>query len=104
MIDPGPSSLAEIDPAAVYASPRDVLADHRLTTGDKVRILHRWEYNAANAAHGEARKRASKTGVTRQQILLAIDGLALIIDMAAIPPAKRAYQTHQAVLRDKTRS
>lgn len=71
---------AEIDPAAVYASHKDVLADHRVTTGDKLTILRRWEYNARRIERPMGERSAEQADVLRRQIMLAIDGL-VIIDM-----------------------
>ncbi|MGB4826660.1 MAG: hypothetical protein WBP18_05200 [Paracoccaceae bacterium] len=71
---------AEIDPAAVYASHKDVLADHRVTTGDKPTILRRWEYNARRIERPMGERSAEQADVLRRQIMLAIDGL-VIIDM-----------------------
>ena len=65
---------AEIDPAAVYASHKDVLADHRVTTGDKLTILRRWEYNARRIERPMGERSAEQADVLRRQIMLAIEG------------------------------
>lgn len=94
---------AEIDPAAVYASHKDVLADHRVTTGDKLTILRRWEYNARRIERPMGERSAEQADVLRRQIMLAIDGL-VIIDMQKTVPAKPGQRSHQAILCDKARN
>jgi hypothetical protein len=68
---------ALLDPGSVFSSPEEVLGDGTLTREQKVEILRRWEYDAAEVAVAveEGMPDADDQDLLRR-ILLALERLA----------------------------
>ncbi|MEZ5850938.1 MAG: class I SAM-dependent methyltransferase [Hyphomicrobiaceae bacterium] len=82
------------DPAAVFSSPESVLAETTLSRSQKVEILMRWEYDAAEQAVAlEEGMPGRETGMQRR-VLLALGQLGARIDTERIGPTKQHGVSH----------
>jgi len=78
------------DPAAVFASPEDVVAQDGLTREQKIEILRLWEYDAAEESVAtEEGMPGGKNGELLRRIMLALDGLIGGIDVGDSAPTKQ---------------
>lgn len=89
-----PSDRPDIDrallnPAAVFASPEDVLQHVRLTRAEKIKVLQRWEYDASemDVAKEEGMIPPSEDDLLRR-ILLALGQLTDSADAERSGPTK----------------
>ncbi len=64
------------DPAAVYASPAAILADSRLSTAQKLKLLRQWEADARELEVAEEEGMADGEPDRLGDVLLAIAQLA----------------------------
>jgi hypothetical protein len=99
-----PSTLdiqrALLDPPSVFATPEAVLAHPDLTPAQKIEILRRWAYDAADVsvAIEEGMPGAEETLLRR--ITLALQQLAGPLDLDRAGPSKQHGLTRGAVTRD----
>lgn len=80
---------ALIDPGSVFATPEEVLNHTRLTRGQKIEILRRWEYDASEDSVAVEEGMPNGNGGLLQRVLLALERLASGIDMEQIAPTKQ---------------
>lgn len=83
-------ATALIDPARVFDSPDDVLADADLEDAKKIEILRRWEYDARETLVAEEEGLAPKepSGLL-DQILAALHALGTGPETDKTPPTKQ---------------
>lgn len=80
---------ALLDPSSVFKSPEDVLSHAALTEAQKIEILRRWEYDAAEVCVAvEEGMPGDESGVLRR-ILLALDQLTGGVDPERSGPSKQ---------------
>lgn len=80
---------ALLDPASVFAAPEAVLGHAGLTTGQKIEILRRWEYDAAESdVATEEGMPGNDTGIL-SRILLALEALGGGVDTEHTGPTKQ---------------
>jgi hypothetical protein len=88
---------AFLDPETVFGTPESVLAAAGLTDEQKLEILRRWEYNAAEEAVAlEEGMPGDDSGMLRR-ILQAIGTIAGPIDVEHTGPTKQHGLTREAV-------
>lgn len=65
-----------LDPASAYENPLQVVEDASLDRADKIRVLHRWEYDARQlgVAESEGMSKGSATA-TLDDVLKALETL-----------------------------
>jgi hypothetical protein len=68
---------ALLDPAAVFATPRDVVAHAALSREQKIEILRRWEYDANELDVAEEEGMAGGEKPRLRQIMLALEELGV---------------------------
>ncbi len=92
---------ALLDPSAAFGTPEDVLADAALTSGQKIEILRRWEYDAAEVSVAvEEGMPGADNGLLRR-ILLALDALTGGYDADRTGPTKQHGLENSAVTQRK---
>ena len=80
---------ALLDPGSVFQSPEDVLSHAALTEAQKIEILRRWEYDAAEICVAvEEGMPGDESGLLRR-ILLALDQLTGGVDAERSGPSKQ---------------
>jgi hypothetical protein len=90
---------AMFDPAAAFAQPEDVLKEPGLTKDDKIEILRRWEFQAAEEAVAlEEGMPGEESGMLRR-ILLALGELTGSLDLEHTAPTKHHALDRTAVKR-----
>ena len=81
-----------LDPAAAYRTPEQVLADGRFSTGQKIEILRRWEYDAVELSV------ATEEGMPGQGADLLPDIMAALKELGADIDTEHGATTKQGVL------
>ena len=101
------SRRAMLEPASVFATPRTVLTHEELTKEQKVEILWRWEYDAAEVAVAvEEGMQGEDNGLLRR-VMLALGTLTGPIDVEHTGPTKHhglARPDRQASLDPESRA
>jgi hypothetical protein len=86
---PAQLEKAILDPSAVFATPESVVDEQRLSKQQKIDILLRWEYNAAEEAVAlEEGMPGNDTDVLRR-VLIALGKLVGPIDVEHTGPTKQ---------------
>jgi len=80
---------ALFDPASVFASPSDVVSHGALSTRQKIEILRRWEYDAAEQAVALEEGMPGGEDDLLRRILLALEQLNGGIDVEHVGPSKQ---------------
>jgi hypothetical protein len=80
---------AEQDPGAVFGSPRAVVECEELSRQQKIEILLRWEYDAAEGAVAVEEGMPGREEDLQRQILLALERLHADIDAEHVGPTKQ---------------
>jgi len=80
---------ALIDPAAVFGSPEEVAAESSLSTGQKIRILRRWEYDAREMTVAEEENMPGEESDTLDRVLRCLHELGFSPDPDEGPPTKQ---------------
>jgi len=80
---------ALIDPAAVFISPREVVAEQSLKTEQKIQILRRWEYDARELTVAEEENMPGKGAEVLDQVLRCLHELGFSPDHDEGPPTKQ---------------
>ena len=79
---------AELDPASVFEAPEDVVTQIGLTRGEKVQILRRWEYDAAELDVAEEEGMGGSDSGLLTRVLAALESLGASGHTAS-PPTKQ---------------
>jgi hypothetical protein len=92
---------ATLNPSSVFRTPEDVLTNVALTSDQKVEILRRWEYDAAevSVAVEEGMPGDDDDAGLLRRILLALDELTGGIDTERSGPSKQHGLDRLAVKR-----
>lgn len=77
------------DPASFFASPEEVLRQANLTRRQKIEILKRWEYDAAEADVATEEGMPGTDEGPLRQILLALSRLSAGTDVSRSAPSKQ---------------
>jgi len=90
-----------LDPAAAYKSPADVAADARFDTRDRIEILRRWEYDAAECSVATEEGMPGGNGNLIAEIIKALQDLGAEIDTDRTAPTKQGGLDRSSVRTDK---
>ncbi|MFB9150942.1 hypothetical protein [Roseovarius ramblicola] len=88
---------ALLDPTDIYDAPADILADDTLSDAQKIEILRRWEYDAAESSVAEEEGMKDKRSLLLREILLALGSLVEEMDLDHTPPTKQGGLDRRAV-------
>ncbi len=80
---------AKLDPAAVFSTPEDVLESNHIPTKQKIEILRRWHYDAAETSVAAEEGMGDGNGDLLQRINRALDHLTGGLDLEHSPPTKQ---------------
>lgn len=80
---------ALIDPAAVFSSPKDVVAESALSTDQKIQVLRRWEYDARELTVAEEENMPGDGSDVLDQVLRCLHELGFSPDHNEGPPTKQ---------------
>ena len=80
---------AMLEPATIFPTPEDVLREESLTTEQKVEILSRWEYQAADEAVALEEGMPGDDSDLLYRILTAIGEVAGRLDLERTAPSKQ---------------
>lgn len=95
---------ALLDPGSVFGSPEAVLTEAGLSQDDKIEILRRWEYNAAEEAVALEEGMPGEESDLLRRILLALGKIAGPIDVEHTGPSKQHGLSREAVKRPGDKS
>lgn len=77
------------DPANVFRTPGDVVAEQSLDTDQKIRILQSWEYDARELTVAEEENMPGQGSEILDQILRCLHELGFSPDLDDGPPTKQ---------------
>ncbi|TDT43151.1 hypothetical protein DES49_0961 [Halospina denitrificans] len=77
------------DPAAVFSTPREVVAEQALNTDQKIQILRRWEYDARELSVAEEENMSGGDGELLDQVLRCLHELGFSQDQGEGSPTKQ---------------
>ncbi|MEJ2471622.1 MAG: hypothetical protein P8Y96_10965 [Desulfuromonadales bacterium] len=80
---------ALLNPAKLFAHPRDVLKEASLTREQKVKVLKHWEYEALELEVAEEENMAGDSPSILSDVLEALHRLAVDVDTEHRPPTKQ---------------
>lgn len=80
---------ALMDPESVFSSPEDVAEDPDLTRDQKIEILQRWEYNAAEESVALEEGMPGEESDLLRRILIVLGKLAGPLDLSRTGPTKQ---------------
>ena len=80
---------AMLDPGSVFQTPEDIVRHTGLTREQKVEILRRWEYDAAEVAVAIEEGMPDGESDLLRRILLALESLGDGIDAEHVGPTKQ---------------
>lgn len=80
---------ALLDPGSVFATPEDVLAQPGLSTAQRIEILRRWEYDAAESDVATEEGMPDGDNDLLRRIVLALETLAGGVDAERTGPSKQ---------------
>lgn len=86
-----------LDPAAAYRCPADVAADERFDKSDRIEILRRWEYDAAECSVAGEEGMPGGNGGLIADIIDALQQLGAKIDPEKTAPTKQGGLGRSAV-------
>ena len=88
---------ALLDPGSVFAGPEEVLRHATLAPEQKIEILRRWEYDAAEADVATEEGMPGGDDDLLRRILLALEALGAAIDVEETGPTKQHGLPRSAV-------
>jgi hypothetical protein len=81
--------LAQLDPGSVFETPSDVIQCGALSRQQKIAILHRWQYDAAESAVALEEGMPGREDDLQRQLLLALEELHAQTDAEHVGPTKQ---------------
>ena len=90
---------AMLDPQANFETPEKLLAEVSLSTEEKIEILRRWEYNAAEEAVALEEGMPGDESDMVRRILLALGELTGPLDLEHTGPSKQHGLSREALKR-----
>jgi hypothetical protein len=96
-MDPEKFQKALMDPQSVFEVPENVVSAPDLTRDQKVEILRRWEYNAAEEAVALEEGMPGEESNLLRRILIALGEIAGPIDVEHTGPTKNHALPREAV-------
>ncbi len=76
-------------PSSTFSSPREVLESTELSTSQKIEVLRRWAYDAAEVAVALEEGMPNGDEDLQRQVLLALEELRARIDAERAGPTKQ---------------
>lgn len=92
---------AMLEPEAVFGIPENVLREEGLSTEDKIEILRRWEYQAADEAVALEEGMPGDESDLLRRILVAIGELAGPLDLECTSPTKQHGLARDAIKKNR---
>jgi hypothetical protein len=92
---------AMLEPDAVFAGPEDVVVASGLTKDQKIEILRRWEYQAADEAVALEEGMPGDESDMLRRILVALGELTGPLDLEHTPPTKQHGISRDAIKKPK---
>jgi len=89
ILDSNLIEVALLDPSTVFACPVDVVSAMGVSHADKIRILHRWEYDVREEEVAQEENMAGDLPVTLSHVLDALRMLGAGPDHRHPSPAKQ---------------
>jgi len=86
---PAELERALFDPGSMFASPREVVDHEGLSAQQKIEILRRWEYDAAEQSVAVEEGMAGEENDQLQQILLALAQVPDGVSVERVGPSKQ---------------
>ena len=86
-----------LDPAGVFGLPENVLHEASLTKEQKIEILRRWEYNAAEEAVALEEGMPGEESDLLRRILVALGEIAGPLDLEHTGPTKQHGLSRDAI-------
>ena len=80
---------ALVDPALVFKTPEEVLADNELSREQKIEILQRWEYDVRELQVAEEEGMEGPQPITLDVVLRALRALGAAADTERSAPTKQ---------------
>ena len=80
---------ALLDPALVFKTPEEVLADNELSREQRIKILRRWEYDVRELQVAEEEGMEGPQPVTLDVVLRALPALGAPADTERSAPTKQ---------------
>jgi len=80
---------ALVDPALVFKTPEEVLTSNELSREQKIKILHRWEYDVRELEVAEEERMKGPKLVTLDAVLGALRSLGAPPDIERSAPTKQ---------------
>lgn len=90
-----------LDPAAAYSGPADVVVDKRFDTKDRIEILRRWEYDAAECSVAGEEGMPGGNGELIAEIIKALQDLGAEIDTEQTAPTKQGGLGRSSIKTEK---
>lgn len=87
-LPPNDFDRALLVPSSVFASPREVVENSALTAQQKIEVLYRWAYDAAELAVALEEGMPNGDDDLQRSILLALEDLQARIDTERAGPTK----------------
>jgi hypothetical protein len=81
--------MALLDPASVFATPEEVVKHRALTKEQKMEVLRRWEYDAAEIAVAVEEGMPGEDNGVLRRVMLALEQLTRAIDLEHVGPTKQ---------------
>lgn len=88
---------AMLDPSAVFETPEHVLREDSLSGQQKIEILRRWEYNAAEEAVALEEGMPGEESDLLRRILVALGELTGSLDLERTSPTKQHGLARDAI-------
>lgn len=88
-LDPDQIQAALVDPSALFSTPADVVEALGVSNADKVRILHRWEYDVREEEVAQEENMPGELQVKLSQVLDALAALGSGSDHRHPSPSKQ---------------
>lgn len=88
-LDSSQIEAALVDPSAVFEDPSDVVRSLGASNAEKIKILHRWEYDVREEEVAQEENMRGELRVTLSQVLDALNALGAGPDHRHPSPAKQ---------------
>ena len=92
---------AMLEPDSVFNRPEDILDDARLTNDQKVEVLRRWQYQAAEEAVALEEGMLGEESDLLRRILVEIGKVAAPLDLEHTSPTKQHGLSRDAIRHTK---
>lgn len=101
MIESDQIEKAMLEPGGVFAAPEDVISEAGLSKSQKIEILRRWEYRAAEEAVAVEEGMQGCESDLLRRIPVALGQLTGPLDLERTSPTKQHGLARQAIKRSE---